>query len=154
MVGYWLTWCRFKLDWPLPFQPDKSRPRSKTWPARKPYFKKGTLCENDRKWVKADFYGRIRENLTYFPTNPTMGFPVVWFLNAVKFEQLVKCTWNPPNQFKTVRKRFKWPLYVRYLRTAESFRILKELCRNPRTTESVRIFKGWCRDLQTAESVR
>ena len=83
-----------------------------------------------------------------------MGFLVVWFLTAVKLEQLVKWTWKPSNQSRNVRKRFKWPLYLRYLRTAESVRILKELCRNPRTTESVWVFKGRCRDPGTAESVR
>ena len=42
----------------------------------------------------------------------------------------------------------------RDLRTAESVRILKEVCRNPRTAESGRIFKGGYRDLRTTESVR
>ena len=42
----------------------------------------------------------------------------------------------------------------RDLRTAESVRILKEVCRNPRTAESGRIFKGGYRDLRITESVR
>ena len=58
----------------------------------KPILKKVILNENDEKWVKTDFYGRIRANLIYFPTKLTMGFPVIWFLTAVKFDQLVKCT--------------------------------------------------------------
>ena len=51
-----------------------------------------------------------------------MGFPVVRFLNVVKFDQLVKCTLKPPNQYETVGKWFKWPLYVRDLRTTEPVR--------------------------------
>ena len=68
VVGYSLTWYRFKLTRPLPFQPDRSRSQSKAWPAGKSNFKKGTLCENDRGWVKTDFYGWIRAKLIYNPT--------------------------------------------------------------------------------------
>ena len=42
----------------------------------------------------------------------------------------------------------------RDLRTAESVRILKEVCRNPRTAESGRILKEGYTDLRTTESVR
>ena len=67
----------------------------------KPILKKVTLCLNDGKWLNTDFYGPIRADLIYFSTKPTMGFPVEWFLTAVKFDQLVKCTLKPLINIKT-----------------------------------------------------
>ena len=45
----------------------------------------------------------------------------IWvILRNILIILFLKCTRNPPNQYKTVGKRFKWPLYVRDLRTTES----------------------------------